>query len=367
MSRRAPILLTLAVAVVVAAAWAWGLPFRRGRTPAIGGPDGHPVPGSVASLERVRLGGVDQWILVRGHDRSRPVLLFLHGGPGMPAMYLAHAWQRPLERDFVVVQWDRRGTGKSRRGVPPGSLHVRQVLDDVHELTALLRDRFGQDRILLVGHSWGSYLGLLAVREHPERYLAFVGTGQMAGTIDEVRAAQRAALVARAAATGDRDLARRLSDERAAPVEDDLFRHGGELFGATSLWPLVATGLRSSEYDLADVVALKGASDRVNREMRNDVNPAPLEGEIARLGVPVFFLLGRHDLNTPPGLAAAYLARLDAPLKGLEWFERSAHFPFLEEPERFREALRRVGAAAARFWNGEGQPRADEAGREPAR
>src|SRR5512133_1151609 len=166
-------------AAALAAAAAGVVASRRGATPPILGADGEPLPGSVASLERVRLGGVEQAILVRGADRTRPVVLFLHGGPGMPAMFLAHAWQRPLEDDFVVVQWDRRGTGKSRHGVPSDSLGVRRVLDDLHELTALLRARFGGGRVLLVGHSWGSYLGLLAVRERPDDYLAFVGTGQM--------------------------------------------------------------------------------------------------------------------------------------------------------------------------------------------
>jgi pimeloyl-ACP methyl ester carboxylesterase len=96
----------LAVAGLGVMSYLW---FTPGRTPAI------HQPHSVASLERVRIGGVDQYILIRGNDASLPVLLFLHGGPGMPAMYLAHSFQRELEKEFVVVQWDRRGAGKSYR------------------------------------------------------------------------------------------------------------------------------------------------------------------------------------------------------------------------------------------------------------
>jgi pimeloyl-ACP methyl ester carboxylesterase len=354
----------IALAAAAAATAAVGaLLALRSSTPPILGPDGRPLPGSVASLERVRLGGVEQSILLRGADRTRPVVLFLHGGPGMPAMFLAHAWQRPLERDFVVVQWDRRGTGKSRDGVPAGSLSVRRVLDDLHQLTTTLRARFAGRRIVLVGHSWGSYLGLLAVRERPDDYLAFVGTGQMAGTEREIVAARREALVARALAAGEFTLAGRIADPRAPPTEDDVFRLGGELASATSPWPMVATGLRAPEYDLCDVLAVKRAADRVNREMRYDVDPPPEAGDVARVEVPVFFFLGRRDLNTPPALAAAYLDRLEAPVKGLEWFERSAHFPFLEEPERFREALLRAYAAAER-WSASGRARAT---RDPAR
>jgi predicted alpha/beta-fold hydrolase len=129
----------------------------RGRTPAIS------TPGSTASLEKLRIGGVDQWILIRGQDRMKPVLLFLHGGPGMPVMFLAHKFQLELERDFVVVHWDRRGAGKSfdaRLQTPAFS--VRQTLSVTYELTEILRGRFPQQCIYLAGHSWGSYLGLLA-------------------------------------------------------------------------------------------------------------------------------------------------------------------------------------------------------------
>ena len=115
--------------------------FTPGRTPAI------PGPNSVASLERVRIGGVDQFILIRGNDTSLPVLLFLHGGPGMPAMYLAHAFQRELEKEFVVVQWDRRGAGKSYREDISGTLTTEQLVADTVELTNLLRARFHQNKI----------------------------------------------------------------------------------------------------------------------------------------------------------------------------------------------------------------------------
>ncbi len=308
------------------------LRFWHGRTPGIDSPNG------IASLERQRIGGSEQWILVRGVDRANPVLLFLHGGPGMPAMYLAHAWQADLERDFVVVQWDRRGAGKSfaALGDTP-ELTVSQTLADVYELARSLAARFGQRRIYLVGHSWGSYLGLLAVRAHPELFRAFIGTGQMAGTEREVRALRRAALGRIAAENGgDTEI-----------TEEDLFRFGGELHRSRSFWPLLATGLGAPEYTLRDVLNVKRGADLVLRRMRYDVEPRPLAGEIAKVDVPIFFFLGRYDLNTPSELAARYLDRLDAPLKGLAWFEQSAHFTFYEEPARFHEEMLRADRAVS--------------------
>lgn len=134
--------------------------------------------GSISSLEKHEIGGVEQWILVRGHDRSKPVVLFLHGGPGMPVMYLAHAFQRALEHDYVVVHWDRRGAGKSFDALSQmQALSVSQTLEDTYELTRILRQRFGQQRIYLVGHSWGSYLGLLAAPEYTLRDVLKVKKG----------------------------------------------------------------------------------------------------------------------------------------------------------------------------------------------
>lgn len=207
----------------------------------------------------------------------------------------------------------------------------------------------GQDRIYLVGHSWGSYLGMLAAREHPEYYLAYIGTGQLAGRRDEVHALRRAVLSRAAVEAGDRELIDRLADPGYVAAEDELFRYGGELHGARSFWPLLSVGLRAPEYSLRDAVNVKRGADWTEREMRYDVLPRPLEGEIDSLGLPVFFLVGRHDLNTPGALAEAYLQRLVAPLKELIWFEHSAHFPFFEEPERFHVELVRIDSAV-RQW-----------------
>lgn len=115
----------------------------RDTTPPITGTDNEVVAGSIASLETIELGGVSQAVLIRGHDRTKPVLLFLHGGPGMPAMYLAHAFQRNLEEDFVVVHWDRRGAGKSyrTRGLEH-EMTVRRLLEDTYELTRILSRRW---------------------------------------------------------------------------------------------------------------------------------------------------------------------------------------------------------------------------------
>jgi len=281
-----------------------------GRTPPIRDARGAVVPGSVASLEHIALGGVPQWVLIRGRSPKNPVVLFLHGGPGMPAMCLAHAWQRPLENDFVMVQWDRLGVGKSYFGeIPSRYLTVRRLLDDTYELANFLRGRFSQDRLILVGHSWGSYLGMLAVHERPDLFRAYVGVGQLTGS-----------------ARGDTLLARAQE---------------------TSWWPLLRLGLRAPEYTLGDVLRIPKGLSLYARALQFDVPADTLRTDVTAVQVPVYFVAGRGDETAPSEPAERYLAALRAPKKGFVWFEASAHFPFLEEPERFLEVMRRVAAETA--------------------
>lgn len=318
----------------------------RGRTPAIrGSRDG------IASLETVCLGGSDQWILIRGRHKSAPVILFLHGGPGMPAMFLAHAFQRPLENDFVVVHWDRRGAGKSYSAGTTGEITVRKTLDETFELTRMLQKRFNRERIYLAAHSWGTMLGLLACREHPEYYSASIGMGQLASSEEQVTAARKDYLLPKARSAGDADLMARLNDKDPQIDEDDLFRYHAELYGSESVWPILFTGLRAPEYNLRDILNVKKGADLVMHKMRQDVLRGTLEEEVLEIPVPVFFFLGRYDYNTPSSLAERYLNELQAPLKRVVWFEKSAHFPFFEEPVFFHRQMLAMEAEVNRFWS----------------
>ena len=317
---------------------------RRPYTPPIDGNSGQ----AIASLEQVSVRGVPEAVLIRGHDRSKPILLFLHGGPGMPVMFMAHASQRELEKDFVVVHWDRRGAGKSYGAFSEQSASVRSTLDDLYALVALLRGRFGSQPIYLVGHSWGTYLGLLAMHERPELFSGYVGMGQMAADKERIRAARQSFFRQEAEARGDKEMLARLA--RGDEIqEDDLFRYGAELRGAESFLPILMLGLRAPEYTLADVMNVPKGSQRLLKHMRYDVAGPTLDRELLAFEKPIYFFLGRHDWNEPSTLAAAYLQRIRAPAKGVVWFEDSAHFPFLEEPERFRQAMLMVHRRTSRM------------------
>jgi len=314
--------------------------FTPGRTPAIHGPN------SVASLERLRIGGVDQYVLIRGNDASLPVLLFLHGGPGMPAMYLAHAFQRELEKEFVVVQWDRRAAGKSYREDISSTLTTEQLVADTVELTNMLRARFRQDRIYLVGHSWGTYLGMLVIARHPELYRAYVGIGQLARS-SPIPGIQDEYIRQSARRIGDQDAIKELEEKGASVRETLLFKFGGEIHSAKSFMPLLLTGLAAPEYSLRDARNIPKGVSLYSRNFVYDSISGELMDVVRQVEIPVYFFTGRYDYTDPFTLTEQYFSAINAPEKHIVWFEESAHFPFYEEPVAFARQMRVVLTATS--------------------
>ncbi len=322
----------LAVAGLGMVSYLW---FTPGRTPAI------HEPHSIASLERIRIGGVDQYILIRGNDASLPVLLFLHGGPGMPAMYLAHAFQHELEKEFVVVQWDRRAAGKSYCEDIIGTLTTEQLVADTVELTNALRARFHQNKIYLVGHSWGTYLGMLVIARHPELYHAYVGIGQLARS-SPIAGLQDEYIRQSAIRMGDQEAIKELDEKGASVRETLLFKFGGEIHKAKSFMPLLLTGLAAPEYSLRDARNIpKGVSLYSRNFIYNSIS-GELMDVVTQVSVPVYFFTGRYDYTDPFTLTEQYFAKINAPEKHIVWFEESAHFPFYEEPAAFAQQMRGV-------------------------
>jgi len=332
MKKKMSIVVGLALVCLGFALYLW---FTPGRTSAI------RQPNSIASLEHIRLGGVDQYILIRGNDSSLPVLLFLHGGPGMPAMYLAHAFQRELEKEFVVVQWDRRGAGKSYREDVGSTLTTERLIADTVELTYLLRARFHQDKIYLVGHSWGTYLGMLVIARHPELYRAYVGIGQLARS-SPIAGIQDEFIRQGAKRIGDQDAIKELEEKGDSVRESLVFKFGGELRNAKSFMPLLLTGLAAPEYSLRDARNIPKGVSLYSKNFVNNSISGDLMDAVARVEIPIYFFTGRYDYADPFVLTEEYFSKINAPQKHIVWFEESAHFPFYEEPETFARQMRGV-------------------------
>ena len=151
-----------------------------GKTPPFPGAKGETLPDSIAEIGYLRLGELDQWVMIRGESLANPALIFLHGGPGFTEMRLFRHFNAPLEKSFTVVNWDQRGSGKSfDRKIPKSSMTVEEFIADLDELVDAVRERLRQDKVTIFGHSWGSALGVLYAARFPEKVAAYVGSGQI--------------------------------------------------------------------------------------------------------------------------------------------------------------------------------------------
>lgn len=321
-----PLALGLVAAVAAAAVGASQL---FAATPPISGPDGEPLPGSIASLEQVTLNGSEQWITIRGRDTTNPVLLNLGmGGPGGGG-FATRTLFEPLEEHFTVVSWDEPGTGRSYGAVPVDQLTRQRFVDDAAALATLVRDRFGQDRIYLYGVSWTSILGIWLVQEHPDLFHAFVSSGQMVNTVENDQMGYGIALE-HLDARGETARADRLRSNGPPPYHGDgvVFRYVAyldvlnEIMGEPRLSLIVpVVPFLAPEYGLVDKVNhTRGLIDSFNA-----VYPQ-LEGldfveQAATLEVPVYFFVGRDDVNAMASLVEEYHATLTAPHKELIWLD----------------------------------------------
>ena len=294
-------------------------------------------------MEAIELGGVRQAVWIRGRDARAPALILLHGGPGASEAALFRHYTATLEDHFVVIYWEQRGTGRSyHQGVPPASMRIESMLADPDELVDTVRTRVGTDHVVLLGHAWGTILGTLYARDHPEKLAAYVGVapfavGERVSLAWALRAAElrgdaRASTVLRAMTPALQSVA----EERA--LGRWMEHLGGSFRSGLSTRKILWAALRTDEASLVDLV--KGVQgERFSREaLRPEYSRADLT-RIRHFVVPVVFMLGRHDWHTPSVLAANYFATIDAPAKRLIWLEASAHNPPFEEPGKFVRAM----------------------------
>jgi pimeloyl-ACP methyl ester carboxylesterase len=299
---------------------------------------------------RVPVDDAQLYLLVRGDDPDAPLLLWLHGGPGGAERPLFRLYNGALEHRFVVAYWDQRGAGLSYDpDADPGRLTIAQHLADLDAIVDYLLETFGREKVVLLGHSWGTALGLLYARDHPEKVAAFVGAG-VESSAPAFLQARYDTVAAEARRRGDDDVLRKLDEIGPAPwewkeelaIEDLLGRYGGDFHDRPSfVWATVRVvlGGMASPFEIARIIHGNNASlEAMNHALRE----LDLTREVPALQVPVAFLLGRYDRVTDSRLAAAYFEQLQAPAKRLVWFKHSAHNIPFEEPEAFNAAVPRV-------------------------
>lgn len=310
------------------------------------------TPNGIELLEEVPVGDTRQWVSVRGKDRRNPVLLFIHGGPGTPMMPMAWAYQTPWEDFFTVVQWDQRGIGKNaasaeREALTP-TLSAAQVLDDAEAVTAWVRTRLQADKVIVMGYSYGSLIGMALAQRRPEWVHAYVGAGQMApGTNSEAVIYNR--LLQLAGIDGNSQALTELRTIAPYPREGQTMadmlvvrrwarKYNGGWYGKPDFELLFSLPDWAPEYTDADLAAQQAASQWFSRTvMRNPLGREP-EAWLT-MPVPVVVLQGKHDLHTPYESAKAFVDRVKAPSVRFITLEHSGHVPMLEEQGRFLLAL----------------------------
>lgn len=303
---------------------------------------------TVNTEQYLHVDGAKLFLMVRGADRRAPVLLWLHGGPGGAERPLFRYFNGDLENHFVVAYWDQRGTGRSfDSNADPRELTVARHLADLDVVVDELRRSLGAEKIVLVGHSWGSALGLLYAQRHPEKVSAFIGVAQLVST----RASQRsqfAFLTAEATQRSDADALQKLRRIGPPPyasaadvlaTEQIASRYGAIFHTAPNQWWVMLRGMLGGLVTPWEIPKLIRGNNVSLEAMNDELLELDLARTVRTVDVPVFFMLGRYDRHLDAELAAAYFAELRAPVKRLIWFENSAHNVPFEQPALFDETV----------------------------
>ncbi len=328
--------------------WFWFAPMIMlcalimGCAPSLTKATGAPVP--IERSEYLAVDGAELFLLTRGADRRAPALLWLHGGPGGAERPLFRYFNGDLEDHFVVAYWDQRGAGRSfDPAADSHRLTIARHLADLDVVVDHLRQSLGQNKIALIGHSWGTALGLLYAQAHPDKVSAFIGVAQVVATRDEQQAQYDFVLAEASLRKDDNALARlrvigpppHKTATQVLAMETLAGRYGGVFHKEPHrMWILVHGILRGlvTPWEIPGFIRANNVSlEAMNEELLG----LDLARSVPSIDVPVFFFLGRHDRHVEATLAAAYFGALRAPLKSLIWFENSAHNAPFEEHDLF--------------------------------
>ena len=320
-----------------------------GKTAPFRAPDGSVLPGSVAEVSYLQLGGIDQWVMIRGENIDNPALIVLHGGPGMSEMGFFRHCNPPLERQFIVVHWDQRGTGKSfDPRIPKSSMTVAQFLADLDDLVEIVRRRFGKKKVGILGHSWGSLLGTMYAARFPEKVSIYIGAAQI-GDWPAAEALSYAYGVAEAERQHDEKALKKLRAIGPPPYPaKSVFVERMTVTGLDGQMRLGIT-LKAGralfgrpESSILEVPNLIRGFRFTLDAMWPEVSTLNLLKLVPVLTMPVVIFVGRRDHWVPAETSVAYFDALVAPSKTLVWFDHSGHEMFVDEAEKFNATMLEV-------------------------
>jgi len=323
---------------------------------------GKVIQGSISEKVWLEVSGIEQGMFIRGENPQNPVILFLHGGPGTPMLQFIEYMERineseRLEKYFTICYWDQRGSGMTYdKSTDPSTMTVEQMVEDTYEVTEYLKERFGQDRIYLLGQSWGTYLGVKTIEKYPENYLAYIGIGQVTNQTESERLAYDY-MLNHANKTNDQDVIKKLERydlySNNFPSLDYLVKGRTEILNKYKIGHL-HQGLTFQDI-LKTIFVFKGytVSEKINWFVGADFSmiylfPIVLHDDLfissIKFEVPFYIIQGDYDYQVSQVLAEKYLDVLQAPKKEFFAFANSAHSPNMEEPEKFIEVFRKIAS-----------------------
>ncbi len=353
-ARRIVLIVAAALAGSLVVIVAAGLILSPGTPIPFRGADGTVLAGSISEKTWVDINGVRQGMFIKGRDATGPVLLFVHGGTGMPEHFLTRRYPTGLDGDFTVVWWDRRGAGLSySRTLAWDTVTIDQAVQDTLAVTDYLRARFHQDKVYLMAHSGGTLIALQAAARSPERFHAYIGVGQMTWQLRSENLSY-AYLLQRFRDEGNTRMVRALETDpptmqvplpRSYMTLRDRAMHTLGVGTTRDMQSVISGVFLASwlhpEYTLAEKMHIWRGKFACDRLLWNSTIAMDLTQVVRELALPVYLLHGAHDYTVSFPLAKEYFDELKAPLKGFYTFPESAHSPFLEEPAKTRRILQR--------------------------
>ncbi|MEI6089475.1 MAG: alpha/beta hydrolase [bacterium] len=315
---------------------------------------GKPISGSISEKIFININSAKQGMFIKGKDKTKPVLLFLHGGPGMPEYAISRKYHLVLEDCFTVCWWEQRGAGLSYSpSLKPESLTFEQLISDVIEVTNYLRKRFGKEKIYLMAHSGGSFFGIQAAAKAPELYYAYIGMSQISNQLESENLAYNY-MIKQFTKLGDKAMLAKFQKYTISEINTPSYYVMRDApmhklgIGTTHKMKSVISGvflpvMLNNEYTLSEKINIwRGkAFTTKTANLWNKLVVTDLTKKVIKLEIPVYFFGGIYDYTTSYVLAKDYFEKIQAPVKGFYSFENSAHGPLFEESEKMKQILRK--------------------------
>ncbi len=352
------VLSALASVVIIATVsfFIWLNSISQGKTNPITDTEKKVIEGSIAEVSRIEIGGIKQLVVIRSNNINNPILLMLHGGPGSPQMPVNILYNGELEKYYTVVNWDQRGSGGSfSEDIPEESISIDRMIEDTKELTVYLSKRFNQKKIFLLGHSWGSYLGMRTIDRYSELYSAYIGIGQVS---DQARSEQLSYQFVLDKAKSENNSKAIKQLESIGYPENGLYQDMMNSMMIERNWVMYFGGagyqmdkmdmfkmvikpiILAKEYTFRDKINYVRGLKLTQMLLWEDLINQKLTELVKEVDVPVYILQGKHDYQTCFETAQEYFDSLQAPYKKLIVFENSAHMlPYNQEIDKFHRSM----------------------------